>query len=115
MDWSPGIVILPFVFCAVPLVAQGWRAWCVVVVAGAALLGWGWSEIAPAASEASDADPTAAIAFLSVCTAAFAAGVAGRAAGLALRQPGRTRRRTLWIDSLALAVPAVLLLLLWQG
>ena len=113
MAWSPGVVILPFVFCVAPLVAQGWAAWCVVVVAGALLLGWGWSEIAPAAEGA--ADPTAAIAFLSVCTAAFAAGAAGRAAGLALREPGRTRRRTLWIDALALAVPAGLLLALWLG
>lgn len=113
MDWSPGIVILPFVFSAAPLAAQGWAAWCLVVIAGAVLLGWGWSEIAPAADGA--ADPTAAIAFLSVCTAAFAAGAAGRAAGLALRQPGRGCRRTLWIDALALAVPAVLLLALWLG
>ncbi len=113
MEWSPAIVILPFVFSAAPLLAQGWLAWCLVVVAGALVLGWGWSEIAPAADGA--ADPTAALAFLSVCTAAFAAGAAGRAAGLALRQPGRTRRRTLWIDALVLAVPAVLLALLWLG
>ena len=113
MAWSPGVVALPFVFCLVPLLARGWLAWCLVVVTGALILGWGWSEIAPAAD--GPADPTAAIAFLSVCTAAFAAGAAGRAAGLVLRQPGRTRRRTLWTDALALAVPAVLLLALWLG
>ena len=114
MDWSVGVVLLPFAFCAVPLLAQGWLAWCAVVMIGALLLGLGWSEIAPAAGDA-PGDPTAAIAFLSVCTGSFVAGAAGRAAALALREPGMTRRRTLWIDTLALAVPAGLLLLLWLG
>ena len=115
MAWTPGIVALPFVFCLVPLLARGWLAWSLVLVTGALILGWGWSEIAPAATGAGAADPTPALAFLTVCTTAFAAGAAGRAAGLALQGGRRTRRQLLWIDALALAVPAGLLLLLWRG
>ena len=114
MLWSPGVVALPLLFCAAPLVAQNWWVLGAALATGGVLLGWGWVEIWPARAAGGEAG-AAALAFVGLCTAGFAAGAAARAAGLALQRRGRSRGQVLWTDALGLTVPAAAMLALWLG
>ena len=109
------LFIVPTILCVVPLLAHTRGTLAIIALIGVAFLGYAWWRVWGALS-APAADPGfgGAVAFMSMILAslAFASGLFGRTLGLALQAQGRTRRDVLWTDVVAIAIPAVFLLVL---
>lgn len=108
------LFVVPTILCIVPLMARTRGTLAVIALIGIGFLGYAWIEVWAAISHPNTGGFGGTVAFMAMILAslAFASGLFGRVLGLALQAQGRTRAQVLWTDAVAIAIPAVFLLVL---